>query len=369
MNEFDTVVIGLGCAGISACSSLARRGQDVLGVDKGSLVNELGSSHGDIRLFRFAYHEGEAYVPLLYESLDRWFQLEQYCGEPVFDQIGSATIGRESSEKVAAARETCESCNISYDMWSGDEFSEVFQMWSLPSEFSVLYQRDGGVLHSRNGIEALAMEAEDAGAEIQTGRKVVSWESDSDGVTVEFIDGSVVSASSLVVTTGPWAEQVDELSNLLTVERHCVGFFEFDSPWFSSPGSPVWVFDGGPDERFYGAPSVYGEVKLGKVSGDTSASVASLRREWDVYELLPEISFIRSYFAENPSSVRGEVCPLTQSPDGHFIIDSSELYENVYYGVGLSGHGLKLAPAIGRLVADCVCDGVTEEMFSLGRFD
>lgn len=366
MTDFDTIVLGIGCAGAAVCSELAQRGQDVLGIEQFDIVNEFGSSHGDIRLFRFAYHEGEAYVPLLYESADRWAELSSE--RSILESIGSATIGRSDSEKFQNAKQTCETHNISYEILTGDEFSERFGMWSVPSEFRIVYQKDGGVLHSRRGIKSLVAEAKDGGASVWTNTEVTAWNDDSNGVSVELASGETVQAESLVITSGPWASTIDEVADGLTVERHLVSFLDYDSVEFESPNAPIWVFDGGEGNRFYGSPSVFGEVKLGNLDGDVETTISDLSREWELYDLLPEVSFSRSYFSMQPSSIRGEVCPLTHTPDGDFIIDSSTEFENVYYGVGLSGHGLKLAPAIGRLVAECVLDGETKDMFSLSRF-
>lgn len=77
MSKYDVIVIGLGCAGAAVCSELSQQGKDVIGIEQFNIVNEYGSSHGDIRLFRFAYHEESEYVPLLYESSKRWKELEQ----------------------------------------------------------------------------------------------------------------------------------------------------------------------------------------------------------------------------------------------------------------------------------------------------
>lgn len=370
MVDYDVIVLGLGCAGLASCVELADRGCDVLGLEQHSIVNEYGSSHGDIRLFRFAYHEGEAYVPLLYESVEKWESLEPYAEGRVFEDNGSVTIGYDGSEKLQDARATCESEGIDYELFTGSEFSDQFEMWDLPDEMTALYQGDGGVLYSGRGLRAMKEQASEKGVDVETQVSVDEWEADETGVSV-VVDGEVVTGDSLVVTTGPWAADIPELSELLTVERHLVSFLEYSGvSGFSSDNAPVWVFDGGKDNRFYGSPSVSGssEVKLGYLSGDTSASISDFRREWSVGELRPELLFAREQFSVQPRSVRGEVCPLTHTPDGDFVIDESEEYSNVFYGVGLSGHGMKLAPAIGRLVGECVVDGETEDKFSLRRF-
>jgi glycine/D-amino acid oxidase-like deaminating enzyme len=246
-------------------------------------------------------------------------------------------------------------------------------MWSLSDKHQVLYQSDGGILHSRNGIHGLINEAKERGAEIRTQTEVKSWESDSECVSIE-LSGKTLTTDSVVITTGPWASETHEMRDLLTVERHLVSYLNYttEDELFTSKNAPIWIFDGGEENLFYGAPSIENatEIKLGNLSPNSETGpISQLERGWDLYELLPEVEFARSNFSSQPSTVRGEVCPLTHSPDGNFIIDESVEYDNVYYGVGLSGHGLKLAPAIGRLLSDCVIKDKTKPMFSLTRFE
>jgi glycine/D-amino acid oxidase-like deaminating enzyme len=67
--------------------------------------------------------------------------------------------------------------------------------------------------------------------------------------------------------------------------------------------------------------------------------------------------------------VESRVCQYEQSPDGHFILDRHPGAENVWLAGGGSGHGFKMGPAVGELVAGMVLG--TEEpeaQFSLSRF-
>jgi glycine/D-amino acid oxidase-like deaminating enzyme len=63
-------------------------------------------------------------------------------------------------------------------------------------------------------------------------------------------------------------------------------------------------------------------------------------------------------------------CPLTNTPDGDFIIDNIE--DNIFVGVGLSGHGFKLSNVIGLILSDLIQNGETTydiSPFELNRFN
>ena len=53
----------------------------VLGLDQFLPGHKMGSSHGDTRIFRMAYHEHPSYVPLLQKSLELWRELESESGK------------------------------------------------------------------------------------------------------------------------------------------------------------------------------------------------------------------------------------------------------------------------------------------------
>jgi glycine/D-amino acid oxidase-like deaminating enzyme len=65
------------------------------------------------------------------------------------------------------------------------------------------------------------------------------------------------------------------------------------------------------------------------------------------------------------------VCMYTMSPDEHFIVDRHPTMPNVVFAAGLSGHGYKFAPVLGRALADFALDGSSDlpiEFLSLKRF-
>jgi sarcosine oxidase subunit beta len=60
------------------------------------------------------------------------------------------------------------------------------------------------------------------------------------------------------------------------------------------------------------------------------------------------------------------------TPDWHPIIDALPGVEGLYCAAGTSGHGFKLGPAVGEMMADLIINGQQPEadinMFGAGRF-
>jgi glycine/D-amino acid oxidase-like deaminating enzyme len=65
------------------------------------------------------------------------------------------------------------------------------------------------------------------------------------------------------------------------------------------------------------------------------------------------------------------VCLYTMSPDENFIVDRHPQHANVVFAAGLSGHGFKFVPVLGRALAEFALAGGTElpiGFLSLDRF-
>ncbi len=83
-------------------------------------------------------------------------------------------------------------------------------------------------------------------------------------------------------------------------------------------------------------------------------------------------TFLAAHLPEVSSRVADHaVCLYTMSPDEHFVVDRHPEHANVVFAAGLSGHGFKFTPVLGRLLADLALDGGTSlpiDFLSLGRF-
>ena len=55
----------------------------VLGLEQHSIAHDKGSSHGESRIIRLAYHEHPDYVPLLRRAYELWEDLQRKSGQVV----------------------------------------------------------------------------------------------------------------------------------------------------------------------------------------------------------------------------------------------------------------------------------------------
>ena len=93
---YDFIVVGLGAHGSSTLYQLSKTGKKVLGIDSFSVGHNNGSSHGESRMIRFSYSNGEHYVPMLLRSKEIWNEIENESKESLLFQKGALFIGEEN---------------------------------------------------------------------------------------------------------------------------------------------------------------------------------------------------------------------------------------------------------------------------------
>lgn len=99
--KYDLIIIGSGSVGAAAGYYATRAGLKVLMTDAHMPPHQQGSHHGDTRLIRHAYGEGEKYVPLVLRAQALWDELSTHNEEPIFVRSGVVNLGPADSAFLA----------------------------------------------------------------------------------------------------------------------------------------------------------------------------------------------------------------------------------------------------------------------------
>jgi len=376
VTDHDVVVLGVGGMGSAAVYHLARRGCDVVGLERHGIPHARGSSHGVSRIIRLPQYEDPAYVPLVRRAFDLWTELDADHPRRLLHRVGSVDAGPDDGESVyAGSKRACEAHDIDHEDLSGAELNERFPGYDLPPDHRAIYQPDGGFLHPEQCTVAHVRAAHDHGATIRAHEAVEGWEATDSEVTVR-TDRTTYVTDRLVVTAGAWTgELVSDLSSLLQPERQVLGWFQPTAPErFDPERFPVFVADVDAG-HFYGFPphEVPG-FKVGKFNhrGETGAP-AELSRDPDAVDerLLREFTATHFPDAAGPT-MRLSTCMFTNTPDGDFLLDTHPDHDAVVVGAGFSGHGFKFASVVGEVLADLALTGESDrpiDPFRLDRFE
>lgn len=93
--KYDLIIIGSGSVGAAAGYYATHAGLNVLMTDAHMPPHQHGSHHGDTRLIRHAYGEGEKYVPLVLRAQTLWDELSRHNEEdPFLYALASLTLAR-----------------------------------------------------------------------------------------------------------------------------------------------------------------------------------------------------------------------------------------------------------------------------------
>ena len=339
--------------GSAAAWQLARRGVDVVLLERFGPNHPNGSSHGATRIFRFAYAE-PSYVAMAMAAHPMWRELEQDSGDLLLETTGGVDIGTEADigpieaalTKQGAACERVRHDDAA-DRWPGLAFEDEDEI--------VLFQPDAGRLWAERTVAALHAQTAHHGGEVRYHEPVLTLSTETGHAQTEQDE---YLAETVVLTAGAWTPELLDTSTArrdvppLTVTREQTFHFR---PLDDDLGWPSFIHYRGLD-----APGVYGletpgegvkvaEHATGAVVDDPDPEV----RSFDIDEI-GRRRVIR-YVTEripglDPHPVTELTCLYTSTPDNSFVLE--RVGPRLVVGSACSGHGFKFTPLIGRRLAD-----------------
>jgi sarcosine oxidase len=389
MSHYDAIVLGAGGVGSAAMLHLARRGARVLGIDRFHPPHDRGSSHGHTRVIRQAYFEHSDYVPLLVESYRLWRDLENHVGRQLFHQVGLIQVGPPDGHVVPGVLRSAAQHNLTVEQLSSNEIEKRWPGLRASQNSIGAFEPGAGYLLVEDCVRAHLDAARAAGAEFLGETEVAAWSASGNEVRVTTSRGQFT-ASRLVVTAGAWAGRIvlplplgegrgegaqpphaphpnplpkGEGILRLTVHRKSLFWFETSAPQYDvANGFPVFLYEL-PKGVFYGFPKLDARgVKAAEHSGGRVVDdPLVVDRSIDANEQQRLIQFLSAHLPGVTNKVTDHVvCLYTMSPDENFIVDRHPAHANVVFAAGLSGHGFKFVPVLGRALAELALDGGTK---------
>jgi sarcosine oxidase/L-pipecolate oxidase len=361
--EYDVIVIGAGIEGSSCAYNLVQEGKGVLLLEQFPLPHSRGSSHGQSRITRYAY-EDEFYVRMMVDAFPLWEQLEKEAGTEFFVNCGVLDLRTNDSPGLNRVLTSLRALNVPHERLSSRDIARRFPTILARDDDEAIYDPSGGLLRADKALRAYQEVFKSRGGVLQDNEPVTSI---TPGDVVNVVTTkSTYNARQVVLAAGPWAEKLCSSLGLilpLVPKRISVYYWKtsdeltpvygtqhfpcfIDYRWgdsvlhsYSLPVSEypgllkVCIHDGAridPDERDRGASDTWIESSISHIVATTFKGL----------EITPSIK---------------EYCIYTVTPDHHPFIDRHPRYSNIVIAAGFSGHGFKLAPAVGRAVADLVC--------------
>lgn len=362
--SLDITIVGAGVMGSAAAWRLAKRGHRVRLLDQHPAGHEFGSSHGDSRVIRLAYHTPD-YVALAREAYRLWGDLEQETGRTLMVRTGGLDLGMPDAEVLDEIEATYRLGNIPYERLDRAGIAERFPQFRLPDEMIGLWQADYSVLPANQCVKTLAEQAARHGASVRYGERVTSVRPIGERVVVE-TDQSTYSSDRVILTAGPWMGPMLARLGLdlpLHVSRETVLYMAVAHPERFTPERFPLVIHRFPGNKTLGGffPS-FGHAGIKALIDRVGPIIDPEDRDVAVDPEMQER--IRRYAMDVIPDATGEViwagtCRYTMTPDEDFIIDAHPDHRNIVLASPCSGHGFKFAPIIGEILAELAIDGTT----------
>jgi sarcosine oxidase len=353
MERVEIVVVGGGAMGLATAWNLARRGRQVLLLERETIGHPGGASHGSTRNFNQAYSEPR-YVAMLLESERLWHELEAESGTPLLDTVGVVNHG--TNPAFEDVRVALAGAGIPAEFLPPEE---ARRRWSgIRFDTRVLYTPCSGRLRADAALAALRDGAVAHGAEVQQGVRVTNLTVLEDSRVRVTTDTSEFESRHVIVTVGAWTQKLIgnlvSLPTLVVTQEQPAHFAARDTgeqwPGFNhypTPGDRSYDYW---PSQIYGMLTPGDGVKVGwhGVGPVTDPDARSFTAE------PAQLAALRRYVREwlpgaDPDNAAEISCTYTTTPDTNFLL---KRFGPLTVGAGFSGHGFKFTPAVGRILAD-----------------
>jgi sarcosine oxidase subunit beta len=360
LRSAEVVVIGGGVAGLSTARALVELGvTDVLVLERAAVGSGgTGKSSGIVRchygipsLAAMAWHA----LPVLAHAADVLGAPSGYCQTGYLVGVGPENLGALRANVAMHL-----SLGIEVDLVGHDDARRMWPVARLDDFAGFAYEPRGGYGDGHQTAFAFAVAARRGGARLRQHSGVAAIETKSDRVTgVRLRDGDRIGAAHVVLAAGPWSPALAAPLGLEVPVRAQRAQILLVEP--GRPLGPVPVFS-----DLVSLQYVRTDGAAGLLLGDSDHS----RPEWadpDAYreragdeELAVAVPKFDHRFpgldgAGLSSSYAG--C-YDVTPDYNPIISATPV-DRLWLCTGFSGHGYKISPSVGELMADVLVRGVS----------
>lgn len=365
----DAVVVGGGVMGASIACHLAERGADVLLLERRHLCS--GPTRHSTAIVRLHYTQ-PLLVQMARHGLEVYRSFDERYGAPAAFTTCGMLFGVPEAQRATleanVAVGLAEGARTS--LVSAQEVAEI-DVRVVSGGMAYCYEPDAGYCDPYLATAGFAAAAERAGARIELGARVTAV---AEGA-VE-VEGRRVDAGAVVVAAGPWTPPL--LAPLgydlpITPAPAEVGRYRLPDA-FGAPAPAVADFSG---MQFYFRPAEPGFLEVGSLAPEHADHPVDPDEPQESARAATLDAYVEALALRLRGAAGGHwrgawtgIYDVT--PDWEPVIDRVPGTERVFVAAGFSGHGFKLAPAVGLSLAELVLDGAATtfdlELLAADRF-
>ncbi|KLI10112.1 FAD-dependent oxidoreductase [Mycolicibacterium conceptionense] len=375
MSTADVVIVGGGLEGVAAAWALSQRGvTDVTVLERNTVgAGMTGKSSGIVR----CHYGVSSLAAMATVGLEVFENAQQIFGDDIgFRQTGYVVgVGEPNVENLRKSLAAQREVGVQTEEIDASEVAKLWPWADLEPFAAFGWEARGGYGDAYQTAQAFALSARAAGVRIMQGANVTGLKLDGGRVTgAELADGTRISAGNVVVATGVWTRPFllpYGVDVPIRVHREQIVTIK--------PGvetGPVPVFSDLVSLQYI-RPELSGELLFGNsdlAELEPADPDGYLNRATDDFIDLT-VDKVGTRFPGFPdAAISGSYAGCYDvTPDWNPVISTTGI-DGLLVAAGFSGHGFKIAPAVGKLVADLVTEGhsrdprIPETDFRLARF-
>ncbi len=368
----DVVVVGGGVMGTSILYNLAAKGvTNTVLLEQATLAS--GSTSRSQAILRMHY-SNEVTTRMAWESLKLFRDFEEITGTPSGYVKTGYFIAVTESERQALEDnvEMQQAAGVDTTIVGPDEVMRISPLLAAEEGEVFAYEPESGYADPYSVTNGFASRSRELGARVRTESRVTGIDIEGGRVTAVRAGDERVETGTAVVAAGPWSRKL--LASIgvdvpLGMVRHQVVMIRRPDSIGQHPilGDVVNDMSPRPDVGNITMTGV-GEDEHGGTPEDFDQGVDMRKVEETMVRLAKRIPGMED------GLFRGGWSGLfTITPDWHPVLDAVEGIDGLYCAVGFSGHGFKLSPMIGQVMAELIVDGqastIDISQLNLGRFE
>jgi len=354
----DIVVVGGGVNGCSIAYHLARRGtRNVVLVEKGHVASgPTGLSSGVVR----QHYTQETLSAMARDSIRVFARFaDEVAGDAGFVGCGVVFLAAGDNRAVLEASVAMHrQLGIRESVLSPDELKALDPSLYCEDVACGAYDPDGGYADPTLAANGFAEAARRLGVEILQRTKVTGLRLEGGKIAGVATDKGDIASGTVVNAAGPWGAAIAAQAGVdipMVVTRHPVVVMQRPPAWRNR--TPVW---GDLIGGWYFKPDGESGMMVGSVQDDHRSVNADAYQDTPSQDEIEAASaaIVRRFPVMNDGTARKGWAGLYDvTPDSQPVIDRIERVPGFFCAVGFSGHGFKIAPAVGQIMSDLVIDG------------
>ena len=356
----DVVIIGAGVMGASIAFNLARRGVTNVAVLEKNFIaaGATGKSSACVR----QHYSTEVGARMVMHSLEIFRNFSEIVGGTAgFVKTGYLMgVGERDHQALKKVIAMQQAVGIKTSLLSAKEIREIEPRVSTHDLAAGAWEPDSGYADPSDTTNAFMRRARELGVRLYQNTQVTGLKTTGGAIAEVTTSGDSFSAPAVINAAGVWGDRIGAMLGIhipITVCRHQIRLIK--RPQAASARHPMF-YDF--EHQFYSRP----EGRDLTLIGTLDPAEINDRIDPDGYndgvdsEQTPDV--VAALCDRFPSFEAGHLHsgysgPFDVTPDWHPIIDEAPGVRGFYLALGFSGHGFKLSPAVGEMVAELVING------------